>query len=87
MPLVLMNSFSVLSAPFNTFNVYVIYIIIYTYTDWWFQTFGLFSISYMGMSEIPTDELIFSEGQVYHQPFDYLTLPWKPWPIEIDGLP
>ena len=83
-PIYNMNSFSVLSAPFNTFNVYVIYIYVY-----WLVVSNIWIILHFiyGNVIIPTGELIFSEGQVYHQPSDYLTLPWKPWPLEIDGLP
>ena len=65
-PIYNMNSFSVLSAPFNTFNVYVIYI--YTYTDWWFQTFGLFSISYMGMSSSQLANSFFQRGRYTTNP-------------------
>ena len=32
------------------------------FTGWWFQTFGLFSISYMGYIILPIDELIFFRG-------------------------
>ena len=40
-----------------------------TSSGWWFQTFGLFSISYIGDFIIPTDEFIFFRGVgLNHQP-------------------
>ena len=41
--------------------------IVETLSGWWFGRFGLFFHS-VGNVITPTDELIFSEGQVYHQP-------------------
>jgi len=38
-------------------------------TGWWFGTWLFFSIYWNNI--IPIDELIFSEGKVYHQP-DYI---------------
>ena len=39
-----------------------------SFTGWCFQTWLVFSISYMGCHPNPIDELIFSEGYEYHQP-------------------
>ena len=57
------------------FNVEVTLI----YPGWWFGTFGLFSISYMGYIILPIDELHhFSRWLVYHQPVKYSIKDGKP---------